>query len=86
VQNDVLPTPIPTATATPEEETAPIPTPFLLAASPTPTATPRSTPTAPPVNPVSLDENTVFFSLGRGALVILGVFALAGLILRIRRF
>jgi hypothetical protein len=33
-----------------------------------------------------LDRITVFSSFGRGALVILGVFILAGLILRIRRF
>jgi hypothetical protein len=87
VQNDVQPaTPTPAPTATPEEETVPVPTPFLLASSPTPTETLRSTPTPIPTNPVSLDRTTVFSSFGRGALVILGMFALAGLILRIRRF
>lgn len=86
VQNDVLPTPIPTLTPTPEEVTILVPTPFLLAASPTPTDLPRPTPTSLPTNPVSLDVTTIYLSLGRGALVILGMFALAGLVFRIRRF
>ncbi|MGE5376513.1 MAG: hypothetical protein ACM3XO_15755 [Bacteroidota bacterium] len=87
VQNDAQPTPtsIP-ATATPEEVTVLVPTPFLLAPSPTPTELPRPTPTPLPPNPVSLDPTTVYSNFGRGALVILGVFALAGLLLRIRRF
>jgi hypothetical protein len=63
-----------------------IPTPFLLAASPTPTDLPRPTPTALPPNPVSLGQNQIYTSLGRGALVILGLFALAGLIVRVRRY
>jgi hypothetical protein len=88
LQNDVAPaTPtIFAPTSTPDEITVFIPTPFLLAASPTPTEVPRPTPTPLPANPVSLDSNTILMSLGRGALVILGVFALAGIIVRIRRF
>jgi len=86
IQNDAQATPTPAPTATPQEETILVPTPFLLASSPTPTDVPRATPTPLPTNPVSLDQNTVFSSFGRGALVILGMFALAGLILRIRRF
>jgi hypothetical protein len=86
VQNDAVPTPTPEPTSTPEEATVLVPTPFLLAASPTPTDVPRPTPTPLPANPVSLKPNSIFLSLGRGALVILGMFALAGLILRIRRF
>ena len=88
VQNDVIPaTPtIPAPTATPESVTILVPTPFLLAASPTPTDLPRPTPTPFPTNPASLDSGTILVSLGRGALVILGVFAFAGLIVRIRRF
>lgn len=86
IQNDSLPTPSSTPTAAPDEVTVLVPTPFLLAASPTPTDVPRPTPTPLPANPVSLDARTLFLSLGRGALVILGMFALAGLILRIRRF
>ena len=88
LQNDALPaTPtILAPTSTPEGVTVLIPTPFLLAASPTPTDMPRSTPTPLPANPASLDSNTILLSLGRGALVILGAFVLAGLIVRIRRF
>ncbi|HEX5838505.1 MAG TPA: hypothetical protein VFY26_11795 [Anaerolineales bacterium] len=86
IQNDAIPTAIPAATATPEEGTVLVPTPFLLAASQTPTDVPRPTPTPLPTNPVSLDSTTILLSLGRGALVLLGMFALAGLILRIRRF
>ena len=86
LQNDTVPTPTLVPTLTPESVTVLIPTPFLLAASPTPTTPPRPTPTPLPANPASLDSNTIFLSLGRGALVILGLFALAGLIIRIRRF
>jgi hypothetical protein len=89
LQNDPLPTPTLAPTlqvSTPESVTVLIPTAFLLAASPTPTDIPRPTPTALPANPVSLDQNKIYLSLGRGALVILGLFALAGLIIRVRRF
>jgi hypothetical protein len=88
IQNDVVPS-IPTVavpTSTPDEVTVLIPTPFLLAASPTPTEVPKPTPTPLPPNPVALGSSSVLASLGRGALVILGVFALAGIIVRIRRF
>ncbi len=87
LQNDVIPaTPTPELSPTPEEITVLVPTPFLLAASPTPTEVPRPTPTALPSNPASLGQNEIYASLGRGALVILGLFALAGLIIRVRRF
>lgn len=86
IGNDVLPTPTPEPTATPEPDAVLIPTPFLLAASPTPTDLPRPTPTALAPNPVSLAQNQIYASLGRGALVILGLFALAGLIVRVRRY
>jgi len=87
LQNDVMPTtPTPELSPTPEEITVLVPTPFLLAASPTPTEVPRPTPTALPSNPASLGQNEIYASLGRGALVILGLFALAGLIIRVRRF
>jgi hypothetical protein len=86
IGNDAVPTPTLAPTATPEEITVLAPTPFLLAASPTPTDQPRPTPTALPSNPVSLEQNEIYASLGRGALVILGLFALAGLILRVRRY
>jgi len=87
VQNDTpfyTPTPEPTATSE-ESVTIQIPTPFLLAASPTPTEVPRSTPTPFPTNSVSLNQNAIYISLGRGALVIIGLFIFAGFILRIRR-
>jgi hypothetical protein len=86
IGNDVQPTQTPEPTATPEPDAILIPTPFLLAASPTPTDLPRPTPTALPTNPASLGRNQIYTSLGRGALVILGLFALAGLIVRVRRY
>jgi hypothetical protein len=86
VQNDAVPTPTLTPTSTPESVTVQIPTPFLLAASPTPTNVPRPTPTSLPENPVSLDSNRILLSLGRGALVILGLFAFVGLITRFRHY
>lgn len=86
IRNDTLPTPTFVPTSTPEQVDVQIPTPFLLAASPTPTDVPRPTPTALPANPASLDQTSIYASLGRGALVILGVFAFAGLILRFRRY
>ena len=86
IGNDALPTPTLEPSSTPEPESVVIPTPFLLAASPTPTEVPRPTPTAFPANPVSLGQNQIYASLSRGALVILGLFAVAGLIIRVRRY
>jgi hypothetical protein len=86
LQNDAALTPTPAPTSTPNAVTVLIPTPFLLAASPTPTDVPRPTPTLLPANPASLDRAQIYASLGRGALVILGLFALAGLIVRFRRY
>ena len=86
IGNDALPTATPEPTPTPDAETALLPTPFLLAASPTPTDVPRPTPTALPPNPVALERSEIYGSLGRGALVILGLFALTGLIIRARRY
>ena len=87
IQNDTpILTPTPSPTSTPEFEVGvQIPTPFLLAASPTPTKIPRPTPTALPANPAALNQTDIYASLGRGALVIIGLFAVAGMILRIRR-
>jgi len=87
IQNDTpIVTPTFTPTSTPEASKGQVPTPFLVAASPTPTITPRPTPAPLPTNPVSLNPNIIYESLGRGALVILGLFAFAGLILRFRRY
>jgi len=85
IGNEAVPTATPAPTATPEDVTELFPTPFLLAASPTPTQVPRPTPTALPPNPASLRQNEIYASLGRGVLVILGLFALAGIIIRVRR-
>ncbi len=86
IQNDSpIPTPTTPATATPDFVTIGIPTPFLLAASPTPTEVPRPTPTALPTNSAALNQNAIYSSLGRGALVIIGLFIFAGLIIRFRR-
>lgn len=87
VQNDTpIQAPTPIITATPDQFNAQNPTPFLVASSPTPTLTPRPTPTLLPTNAVSLNQISIYTSLGRGALVILGLFLLAGLILRFRRY
>jgi hypothetical protein len=87
VQNDApILTPTPIVTSTPDQLDVQQPTPFLMAASPTPTLTPRPSPTPLPTNAVSLNQRTIYTSLGRGALVILGLFFLAGLILRYRRY
>jgi hypothetical protein len=86
IGNDAVPTPTLEPTSTPESETILIPTPFLLAASPTPTDVPRPTPTALPSNPASLRQNQIYASLARGALVILGLFVIAGIIIRVRRY
>lgn len=86
IQNDTLPiTPTVEPTSTPDSVILQIPTPFLLAASPTPTEIPRPTPTPLPINSASLDQKEIYMSLGRGALVIIGLFIFAGLIIRIRR-
>ncbi len=87
VQNDtpiVIPTPV--ITSTPDKLDVGLPTPFLVAVSPTPTPTPRPTPTPLPTNAVSMNQTAVYTSLGRGALVILGLFAFVGIILRFRRY
>jgi len=87
IQND---TPIPTSTAVGDPsaglEGGQVPTPFLLASSPTPTRTPRPTPTPFPSNGAELKQNDVYMSLVRGTLVILGMFILAGLMIRFRRY
>jgi hypothetical protein len=88
IQNDTpfsTPTPELAATSTPDSVTIQIPTPFLLAASPTPTEVPRPTPTPLPTNSVALNQSEIYASLGRGALVIIGLFIFAGLIIRVRR-
>ncbi|MEB2333876.1 MAG: hypothetical protein OZ914_06140 [Anaerolineaceae bacterium] len=86
IQNDTpIPSPTPVFTAAPSPfADAQIPTPFFLAASPTPTEVPHPTPTPLPPNPISLTQNAILSSFGRGALVILGLFILAFIFLRLR--
>ena len=87
VMNDI---PLSTPTAVPPTSTpeivVQIPTSFLLAASPTPTDRPRPTPSMLPPNPASLGQDEIYGSLGRGALVMIGLFIFAGIIVRLRRF
>ena len=87
IQNDTpIVTPTPVVTSTPNRLDVQFPTPFLVAASPTPTQTPRPTPTMLPTNAVSMTRSAIYTSLGRGALVIIGLFAFVGIILRFRRY
>lgn len=87
IQNDTpILTPTPVVTSTPNKLDVGLPTPFLVAASPTPTLTPRPVPTPLPANSASINQMTVYISLGRGVLVIVGLFLFAGLILRFRRY
>ena len=87
VQNDTpILTPTQVVTPTPDKLEVQLPTPFLVAASPTPTSTPRPTPTPLPTNAVSVNQTAIYTSIGRGALVIIGLFAFVGLILRFRRY
>jgi len=86
LNDSTIPTPTVTPTSTPETIfLGQVPTPFLLAASPTPTDVPRPTPTPLPVNPISLNQSKIYASLTRGALVVIGLFVFAGIILRFRR-
>ena len=87
IQNDMpIVAPTPVITSTPNRLDVQLPTPFLVASSPTPTLTPRPTPTPLPTNAVSMNQTAIYTSLGRGALVILGLFAFVGIILRFRRY
>jgi hypothetical protein len=97
VQNE---TPISTATATitptaivPTITLTPIftpqlvtPTPIMIAASSTPTSPPIfSTPTSLPPNPAEVEPGEINAGVQRGALVILGVFVVFGILIRLRR-
>jgi hypothetical protein len=80
IENDT-PTPVtPSATSPPQD--TPVPS-----FTPTPTGTPRPpTPTPLPDNPAVLDKSEVVKSAAKGALVVLGIFALAALYGALRRF
>jgi len=87
IQNDSpILTPTAEVTATLDRFDSLVPTAFLVAASPTPTLTPRPTPTPLATNAASLGRISIYTSFGRGALVILGLFIFAGIILRLRRY
>lgn len=87
VQNDApILTPTPVIASTPNKFGDQVPTPFLVGASPTPTLTPRPTPMPLPTNAASLNQTAIYASLGRGALVIIGLFVFAGIVLRFRRY
>ncbi|NOY99364.1 MAG: hypothetical protein GXP40_09230 [Chloroflexi bacterium] len=77
-------TPIETPTLVPTTPTAPIDT----TATPRPaaaTATPYATPTLLPPNDAAITTGEITASLGRGALTIIILFTLFGIILRLRR-
>lgn len=87
IQNDTpILTPTALVTSTPNRLDVQLPTPFLVAASPTPTQTPRPTPTLLPTNAASMTRTAIYTSLGRGAMVIIGLFSFVGIILRFRRY
>lgn len=80
-------TSIPTASPT---AALPIPTSILLLPSPSPTAVtptpaPLPTPTLLPINPAELTPGEIYRSLQRGALIIVGIFVVFGILLRLRR-
>ncbi len=86
-------TSLPTATSAPTASPTaalPIPTPIVLLPSPspiavTPTPSPLPTPTQLPINPAELTPGAIYVSLQRGALVIVGLFIVFGILLRLRR-
>ena len=82
----VLPTSTVTATAT--HPALQIPTAIVLAATPTFTLTPRptlSTPTALPLNPASITTSEIYSGFWKGAVIVLLVFFVFGIIIRLRR-
>ena len=84
----IAPTAImPTITLTPIFTPQPLtPTPIMIAASSTPTSPPIfSTPTSLPPNPAEVKPGGIYADVQRGALVILGVFVVFGILIRLRR-
>ena len=61
-------------------------TPVIVVLSPTPTSLPIfSTPTALPSNPVEVQINEIYAGIQRGALVIIGLSIVFGVLIRLRR-
>ncbi len=77
-----------TATATATQPALEIPTAILLAPSPTSTNTPRPTPPTPtllPTNPAVITPPDIVSGFWRGALVVVLLFAVFGILIRLRR-
>lgn len=80
--------PTSTVTATPTQPALQIPTAILLASTPTPTLTPHPTPPTPtalPLNPASVTTSEIYSGFWQGAVVVLLIFFVFGIIIRIRR-
>ena len=90
VQNQA---PLPTSTSTIAQAVTFTPafmsqpsTPVVVVVSPTPTSPPIfSTPTALPSNPVEVQTNEIYAGIQRGALVIIGLSIVFGVLIRLRR-
>jgi len=75
-------TSLPTETPIPATATVPVPSATSIPATVTP---PYPAPTPFPANPLTVSMPNVYANLGKGALLVLGLFILVGLILRARR-
>jgi len=75
-------TSLPTETPIPATPTVPVPSATPIPATVTP---PYPAPTPFPTNPLTVSMLNVYANLGKGALLVLGLFILVGLILRARR-
>ena len=87
VRNYTLDTPMPTLTPTPtatSAATATLTATLQPSSTLTPTLTIFPTPTALPPNPAIIDNSEIAFNLGRGALLVVFLFGVFGLLLRLR--
>ena len=76
----------PTSTTTPTLTPRPTPPELTaLPASPTASAVPFSTPTELPLNPAAVQAAQIYAGIQRGALVIVGLFVVFGILIRLRR-
>ena len=76
--------PTPTSTAVPTEPPIQIPTPILLAPTVTLTLAPLPTPTPFLPNPASTNQNEIYGGFWRGALIVLLLFIVFGIVIRLR--
>jgi hypothetical protein len=79
------PTPVVQAVITETPTALPFLPPTEVVVREVPTQTPRSTPTQLPPNPVSLTTDEIYASVRRGALIIIVLFIIFGLLARLRR-